>query len=49
KCEFNKTSTTFLGYTVSSDGLGMSDDKVKATPKIVKEVQSFLGFTNFYC
>ena len=38
---------------VSRDGIGMDPAKVSAitdwpTPKSVKEVQSFLGFANFY-
>ncbi|KAF2715850.1 hypothetical protein K431DRAFT_236731, partial [Polychaeton citri CBS 116435] len=48
KYEFNKVSTTFLGYTISSNSLGISNNKVKVIPKTVKEIQSFLGFTNFY-
>ncbi len=44
----------YLGYILSLSGLTMSDDKVKIIqdwpkPKKVKIIQSFLGFTNFYC
>ncbi|RAL58494.1 hypothetical protein DID88_005198 [Monilinia fructigena] len=53
KCEFHVTETEFLGFTVSSQGLKMSKDKVKAVlewkqPNTIKELQSFLGFVNFY-
>ncbi|RAL58215.1 hypothetical protein DID88_002294 [Monilinia fructigena] len=53
KCEFHVKETEFLGFTVSSQGLKMSKDKVKAVlewkqPNTIKEVQSFLGFVNFY-
>ena len=53
KCEFDKPEMTFVGYLVSQAGIGMDPAKVFAildwpTPKSVKEVQSFLGFANFY-
>ena len=53
KCEFDKDSMTFVGYMVSKEGIGMDPSKVAAildwpTPKNIKEVQSFLGFANFY-
>ena len=53
KCEFNKPSMTFVGYMVSAEGIGMDPAKVAAIlewpqPRSVKEVQSFLGFANFY-
>ncbi|RAL65789.1 hypothetical protein DID88_005454 [Monilinia fructigena] len=53
KCEFHVKETEFLGFTVSNQGLKMSKDKVKAVlewkqPTTIKEVQSFLGFVNFY-
>ena len=53
KCEFDKDSMTFVGYMVSKYGIGMDPSKVSAIldwpiPKSVKEVQSFLGFANFY-
>ena len=53
KCEFSKEEMTFVGFLVSKSGIGMDPAKVAAildwpTPKNVKEVHSFLGFSNFY-
>ena len=41
KCEFHTNSVEYLGYMLSPAGLSMADYKVK-------DIQSFLGFTNFY-
>ena len=54
KCEFYSKSVEYLGYILSPSGLTMSNDKVKIIqdwlePKKVKDIQSFLDFTNFYC
>ncbi|KAL0170987.1 hypothetical protein M9458_035583, partial [Cirrhinus mrigala] len=53
KCEFHQTSTTFLGYVVSPEGVAMDDRKVQAVlnwPRTtnIKELQRFLEFANFY-
>ena len=53
KCEFEKTSVEYLGVVVSQDSVKMDPAKVAGvaewlTPSTKKEVQSFLGFTNFY-
>ena len=53
KCEFHKDSVEYLGYILSADGLTMSDDKVRTIlewpePRKVRDIQSFLGFANFY-
>ena len=53
KREFNREKMTFVGYMVSPSGIGMDPAKVTSIvdwpiPKFVKEVQSFLGFANFY-
>ena len=53
KCEFHLDSMEYLSYVLSPSGLTMSDTKVKTIqewpePKKVKDIQSFLGFTNFY-
>jgi len=53
KYEFHLDSVEYLGYVLSSSGLTMSDAKVKTIqewpePKKVKDIQSFLGFANFY-
>ena len=54
KCEFHSKSVEYLGYILSPSGLTMSNNKVKIIqdwlePKKVKDIQSFLGFANFYC
>ena len=53
KYEFHSELVEYLGYILSSSGLTMSNDKVKIIqdwlePKKVKDIQFFLGFTNFY-
>ncbi len=53
KCEFHRDSMEYLGYILSPEGLCMSENKVKAildwpVLRKVKDIQSFLGFANFY-
>jgi len=53
KWDFHVSETTFLGFTISTKGLTMDQNKVKSvlewpTPKNLKELQSFLGLCNFY-
>ena len=53
KCEFEKTSVEYLGVVISHDLVKMDLAKVSGvsewpTPSNKKEVQSFLGFINFY-
>ena len=53
KCEMLKTSVEFLGQQISKGGMTPTEAKLKAvrdwaTPKDVKGVRSFLGFTNYY-
>ena len=53
KCEFHTTSTKYLSFCLSPDGLSMSTEKVKAISDWlelwkVKDIQSFLRFVNFY-
>ena len=53
KCEFYSESVEYLGYIFFPSGFTMSDNKVKIIqdwpePKKVKNIQSFLGFANFY-
>ena len=53
KCEFHSDTVEYLGYILSPEGLRMSSDKVKTIlewpePRNVKDIQSFLGFCNFY-
>ena len=53
KCEFEKTSIEYLGVIISHDLVNMDPVKVAEvlewpTPSNKKEVQSFLGFVNFY-
>ena len=51
--EFEKTSVEYLGVVISQDSIMMDPAKVARvsewpTPTTKKEVQSFLGFVNFY-
>src|SRR5882724_5759076 len=53
KCEFHITSCEYLRYLLSPEGLTMALYKVQIiqdwpTPRKVKDIQSFLGFANFY-
>jgi len=53
KCKFHSESVEYLEYILSPSNLTMSDNKVKIIqdwlePKKVKDIQSFLGFANFY-
>ena len=53
ECEFEKTSVEYLGVVVSHDSVKMDPAKVARvsewpTLSNKKEVQLFLGFTNFY-
>jgi hypothetical protein len=53
KCHFSVEEINFLGYKISSKGISMDPKKVDSistwpVPKKVNDVQSFLGFANFY-
>jgi hypothetical protein len=53
KCEWHQKQVEFLGYLISGKGVSMSEDKIDTIlkwdiPESVKDVQSFLGFANFY-
>ena len=53
KCFFAQTEVEFLGHIISADGIKMDVKKLAAIaewpqPKNIKDVQSFLGFLNYY-
>ena len=53
KCEFHADKIEFLGYIISADGISMDPKKVSTIlewpqPRNVRDIQSFLGFANFY-
>jgi len=53
KSVFHQEDVEFLGYIVKTSGVTMTDRKVKrvqywAHPRLVKEVQIFIGVANFY-
>lgn len=53
KCEFSVPEVKYLGMFVGRNGVRMDHSKVQTilewrTPESVKDLQSFLGFANFY-
>lgn len=53
KCEFHHTELDYLGHRISSKGIAMDPAKVETVlgwkaPEARKQLQSFLGFANFY-
>ncbi|SOV04067.1 uncharacterized protein UDID_19529 [Ustilago sp. UG-2017a] len=53
KCQFSTSQTEFLGFVVSDQGVAMDPSKTEVitnwpVPKLVHDVQVFLGFCNFY-
>jgi hypothetical protein len=54
KCKFEKTKIEYLGVIISHNKVEMDPVKIAGvadwpTPSNKKEVQSFIGFVNFYC
>ena len=53
KCDFNMEEIPILGVVVSKGQVKMKQEKINAvkewkTPTKIKDVESFLGFANFY-
>ena len=53
KCEFHQTETEYLRFIISQEGIKVDPVTTKAIrtwarPTWKKEIQSFLGFCNFY-
>ncbi|KAJ1300254.1 hypothetical protein OPQ81_005083 [Rhizoctonia solani] len=53
KCVFNADEVKYLGVIANGEGVRADPDKISkvvdwATPRTVRGVQEFLGFTNFY-
>ena len=53
KCDFNMEEIPILGVIVGKEQVKMEQEKIKVvkewkTPTKVKDVESFLGFANFY-
>src|SRR5438552_17952923 len=53
KCEFHVQTVSFLGYIISLEGIGIDPVKIDSilswpTPTCVLDIQTFLGYSNFY-
>lgn len=53
KCEIGKTSLHYLGHVISSAGVSVDQDKIKAiqswpVPTTVKQLRGFLGLAGYY-
>ena len=54
KCKWKVKKIVFLGVVIGLEGIKIEEETVKdvldwLTPKCVKNVQKFLGLTNYYC
>jgi hypothetical protein len=53
KCDFYEKEIQYLGHVISSEGIGMDPEKIKAimewpVPKDVEDIWSFMGITGYY-
>lgn len=53
KCVFGQRQVTFLGYTITQEGIKPPEDKVKVIsdypkPRNIEELRRFLGMINYY-
>lgn len=53
KSRFLRSKATFLGHIISPEGITMDSEKIKTiqhfqAPQNKQQIQSFLGFINFY-
>ncbi|KAI4871331.1 hypothetical protein NFI96_009730, partial [Prochilodus magdalenae] len=53
KCQFGRTSVTYVGHIVSQDGIATDPSKIEAVsawpkPQTLSELRSFLGFCGYY-
>ena len=53
KCQFYQQRIKFLGHTITTDGISVDEDKVRAiqewpVPQNVSELRSFLGLAGYY-
>jgi len=53
KCKWKIKEVGFLGVVIGLEGIKMEEEKVKGvldwpTPKVVKDIQKFLGLANYY-
>lgn len=53
KCTFGKETVAYLGHEISSHGVAVDKDKIKAIleweqPKNLRELRGFLGLTGYY-
>jgi DUF438 domain-containing protein len=53
KCIFSTNTIKYLGFVVTPEGIWMEEDQIRTiqewlVPTLVKDIQSFIGFANFY-
>ena len=53
KCQFLRKEVSYLGHTISAEGLSCQSEKIAAvrdwpTPTTLKELRAFLGFASYY-
>ena len=53
KCQFLRREVSYLGHTISTDGVSCESGKVECvqnwpTPTTTTELRSFLGFASYY-